>query len=324
MRQLQTEKESAPAPIVLTSPVEVEAALVPAGKASLAGDDIIGEEQIEPMLAQIRRQRSRLHRFAIGYWAATLLAGFPIIYWMMSAPNRTVPILMLFYALVFSGVLMLVRHQYLWVRQTKALAGQNDKRALGAYLELLSGTYIIMTSIRSQKEAKQQMIRLLEQIETGDGELLNAAQRSKMRVFLGGVPVDISLALGHSQRRIGYLLRRPHVNRPYLPRQQDTPLAIAMLRAISKIGNREDLLLVEKLAQGQMSGKEAAIQEAAIACLPPLRQRIEEQSNPQLLLRASIKTEVGGQDLLRAVHGVTVADSDQLLRAAPEALPQDA
>ena len=99
----------------------------------------------------------------------------------------------------------------------------------------------------------------------------------------------------------------------------DDTLVLAILSAFLYIGDSRSLPHVQKLASGGgKAGKDSRIREAATACLARIQIRIQQENNPQTLLRASTPPLRPSEELLRPAAYGSGTDPFQLLRAATQ------
>jgi hypothetical protein len=106
-------------------------------------------------------------------------------------------------------------------------------------------------------------------------------------------------------------------------RSTDTDMVVAILQAMEQIGGDEALPSVRALAEEQWSAKRNnAVRQAAQHCLPILQARLQQQNNPQTLLRS---TSAPNDTLLRAAEGTPAVEADpqQMLRASQSDPPRE-
>ncbi len=168
-------------------------------------------------------------------------------------------------------------------RLAKQLAQYDDKRAVGPLLEALR--YDNSSTVNAATVA---LIRLLPQLRASDRHLLTAEHRSFMNGLLGA-----SVLLGP----------------PKAP-----ALILAMLKALGQVGDSGAIGVVEKLANGGGTGKNPAVQQAAVECLPFLEEVARQEEAHRILLRASASNAFPGA-LLRPATDAPEHHADQLLRA---------
>lgn len=250
----------------------------------------VEDQTVEALVAHTHRQYKRYHKFRNRFLffgiIAFMLAVSPLLmYWPVHV--NTLITLMLLNVVLFSGGMLIYRLLRKWTSNAQNLEDLDDVRAVGPLVEMFSGL-----EPRSQDAARKSLIDLLPRLQSSDTGLLDANQRRLMRRFLGGIPL----------RRF----------------KEHSPLAIAILQAYEKIGDREDLPIVERLARGYGWAADPQVRAAATACLTPLRQIVEMQRDPQTLLRASADTVAAGEILLRPAQGTSGDDAGMLLRAGPD------
>ncbi|HLK61098.1 MAG TPA: hypothetical protein VKU00_31335 [Chthonomonadaceae bacterium] len=137
----------------------------------------------------------------------------------------------------------------------KALANTDDLRVVGVMAEALQvadPTYSIAGAV---------LIRLLPQMRAEDAALLTPAQRKALREGLRRAASPMGLG------------------------RYNPTLAIAILHALERFGDADDLVLVERLARRKTkTAEQERIRQAAEMCLPLLRARVagEEPMQPSL------------------------------------------
>lgn len=135
-----------------------------------------------------------------------------------------------------------------------------------------------------REAAATSLIRLLPRLQATDTDLLTFAQRGNLHRAL---------------------LR------------DNVELALAILSALEQVGDGRAIPNVQKLASGfGLAHQEKRVQESARQTLACLRQRVELQRAPQILLRAASASEVGAGTLLRPAAGVADTQEHVLLRPA--------
>ncbi|HZT43983.1 MAG TPA: hypothetical protein VFA07_17590 [Chthonomonadaceae bacterium] len=124
------------------------------------------------------------------------------------------------------------------------------------------------------------LLRLLPRLQASDASLLSKRQRE-----------CLYRALGSNSR-----------------------LTVAILKALEQIGDEEALPYVESMTHFYMPD----VREAAIACLPYIQQRAEQERIRQTLLRPSSANETTPVFLLRPTTGAAEDNLKQLLRPNEE------
>jgi HEAT repeat protein len=246
-------------------------------------------EEIEALIALLNHDE-RLTGYRIG---VRLGIGFPIyvgllFVFVFSLARFAVPLPVV---LVLLGTVTLLGFRFLlhWVfrsslytrRQRQVLLGLaelNDLRGVGPLLEALT---FPDTQVRTS--AAKALVSLLPQLPCLEGSQLNPELRPNLHAALTSTE-----------------------------RAQDTPLLLALLRLVEKVGTEADMGMVEYLAH--MAKTEEA-RQAAQACLPLMRARIEQTRNEQTLLRATTSPEVVAGELLRPASGLEETSPQQLLRS---------
>lgn len=154
-----------------------------------------------------------------------------------------------------------------------------DVQAIGPLLDLLPGAFA------SRRQSMLSLLTLLlPQLQTVDAGLLRPTHRNQLRD---------ALVLGDFGREREY--------------------QVAILKAMEQIGNREDLVVVERLAEGESdTWQERQVRDAAQACLPRLREQVEQQKHRDNLLRPA--SAVRQEELLHPVFEAGDPAPTQLLR----------
>ena len=163
-------------------------------------------------------------------------------------------------------------------------------RAVGPLLEMLTVTanqdnlitlYRVLTS-------------LLPRLKVSDSYLLNADQRG----ILNGQLLVIS-----------EWLDIPHYREEFV---------LALLHALEQVGDPSSLSVVEQLTRMVTpTFSRKRIRQAALECLPALRQNVGHVQQNQTLLRASDRPAADPALLLRPAAPAVPTSPDQLLRSAP-------
>lgn len=134
----------------------------------------------------------------------------------------------------------------------------------------------------------QALIALLPRLKASDADLLTDKQKKTLYRFL----------------KDGAFYRIPD------------ELNITILQALEQVGDSRVLPIVEELARRKArTSSQRRLQEAAIHCLPALKQHLD--SSGQTLLRAS-QVETPPDTLLRPAFGPANTEPDNLLRATDQ------
>jgi hypothetical protein len=193
-----------------------------------------------------------------------------------------------------------------YAKKTEALARGHDIQRVGALVDRLHTERRM--GILTHNELRQALLRLLPRLKASDANLLTVSQKGRLA------------------RHLAQLVRFQH----------DKEFQIVLLRAFEQIGDAQAIPIVESIIQrrpwgigsidvtgwtrGQQRPKRAVqdnVRDAAVECLPFLRQRVQEQSIRSTLLRATGQSEETGGQLLRPAEGTTGVGTHDLLRAAP-------
>lgn len=181
---------------------------------------------------------------------------------------------------------------------TAQVAKQTDVRSVGGLIDVLT-----LDDGKTHEIAIIALTELLPQLMESDAGLLNSAQRAQLNRFLS-IPIENPL-----YKDVRTLLQPAS--------SQAIAFRVAILQALGQVGDSKALAVVEQIAnQKPKTSGEKRIHEAAVACLPTLRHRVEQMQNSSTLLRASQASYVDSDTLLRAVTGDQEAPHDNLLRAS--------
>ena len=179
----------------------------------------------------------------------------------------------------FGGVALSQSHK----EATKILAQFNDVRAVGLLAETLESGDKDLTRV-----SRDALTNLLPRLQFSDAALLSAAQRD-----------ILSRAL------------------PKVVKKEDRALSLAILKAYEQVGGEREAAAVERLAGSSVAAYDSALREAAIDCLPALRDSIARRRESAVLLRASQAGEVQPETLLRpAAYAANQNDAQELLRSS--------
>jgi hypothetical protein len=157
----------------------------------------------------------------------------------------------------------------------QVLSGIDDRRAIGPFTEALG--FSPLSDSKARSLAREALIRLLPQLQASDGALLSDQQRANLHRALRG---------------------------------KDSTLTLAILKGFERVGDARDLASVEEI-----DSPDPEVMEAAQACLPYLREHIQQQQTRQTLLRASGPVSLTPDILLRPARGNELTETQTLLRA---------
>ena len=149
------------------------------------------------------------------------------------------------------------------------------------------------------KQAGVTLLTLLPQLTPDDEQYLNEYHRKCLRKFVSPITANAIVQMaGDTKSEMN--IEHSH-----------TQLAAATIKAWKSVGNRDDLAIVESLASGNViSNRSHVVLDAAIACLPTLRARVEAMKPQETYLRASSAPV----ELLRPAYGAEETDPALLLR----------
>lgn len=179
---------------------------------------------------------------------------------------------------------------------TAQVAAQDDIRSIGALIDALH-----LEDAETRNIAMDALIKLLPRLTAQDAALLSDTNRIKL-CFLLSVPLESP---------INKPLRALH--QP--ANERSVAFRIAILRAFAQVGDRKALRFVERVAKNDPKSEgERRVQDAALACLPALRRRAEQEGQRQTLLRPAQSASNEEDTLLRPASGGQDTAPETLLR----------
>jgi hypothetical protein len=222
---------------------------------------------------------------SFGVWTLSLLLALLGVGWLTDGrPAGIVPLALSLLCVILGALTSPQPHS----RTIEALLPVADVRAIGPLLDLLPSAFT-----GGNQEITALLTHLLPQLQEHDAALLQPSHRNQLR---------IALVVGDFQQEREYL--------------------IAILKALEQIGDSEDLAPVVRMAIGQSdSWQERQVREAARACLPNLRERVERQKQQGMLLRPACAN--APEELLHPAIHTPDPNPAHLLRADTETDPQD-
>ena len=175
-----------------------------------------------------------------------------------------------------------------------------ERRAVGPLAECLD---IEEKTVRIQVE--KALIRLLPRLQASDAALLDLEPRACLNKALQGKNEELMVAILRAYEQVGDETALPYVEAlaRKVPESSNTAQNAGFKEASLQV-------LREPRAALSLTGNVA---EAAQACLPALRLRVEQQRASQTLLRGSSAREVAPDTLLRAAHASADTHPAQLL-----------
>lgn len=247
----------------------------------------LGPQQIDALMATLqaegrkRRKRKRLgYTIFYGYLGVVLLVvGVYVAHGMITGHYGKFPSALFNFFTYCSGIFGAAAASQVQKNAATRLAQFDDKRAVGPLAEALT-----FEDKNVQAVARDALTRLLPRLNASDAPLLNEEQRNEL-------------------------------NKALKTRQRHDDFLIAILKAYEQIGDSKALPFVESLAKGEgRAEKSLPVREAAIACLPALRERAERERAAQTLLRPATSPDNPSEFLLRPAQGASEVDPDTLLR----------
>jgi HEAT repeat protein len=285
--------------------------IAPALNEAVNGKEVTDTEHLEEIGAQLSRSVRRRRTFAL-----VLSFGFPVFFLTLakfgffewkSNWDAMLPDIMGFRGEQFFGVILAVLLTILPIcfivtasrKQRKVidkLAANADIQSIGPLIDALE-----LPDSYSRRSTKEALIRVLPQLRASDAGLLSAAQYARLRNFLN-TPLDSPL-----HKNIRQLMAPPN--------DSSVELQLAILKSFEQIGDQEALPIVERLANREAkTDAQKRLKQAAVECLPWLRQRIELNETSKSLLRPA-SVEVEGSALLRPASFSDDTPREMLLRA---------
>jgi hypothetical protein len=237
------------------------------------------EETLEIALADLKREvTGATSRMAVSFGACVLTVLLAIlgVGWLTTGqPYGMIPLALTLPCVLLATFTSPQAHS----RAIDTLQSVADVRAVGPLMDLLTSVYA-----GKRRAILDLLTRLLPQFQGHHSTLLKPSHRNQLRTTLN---------LGDFQQEREYM--------------------IAILKALEQIGNGEDLELVERMAAlSSGSWQERQVREAARACLPLLRTRVEQLRHQETLLRPACAG--GAEDLLHPAISGADPDPAQLLR----------
>lgn len=178
-----------------------------------------------------------------------------------------------------------------------------DLRAVGPLAESLQ---IEEKTVRTQVESA--LIRLLPRLQASDAYLLNTEQRACLNRVLQGKNDELIIAILRAYEQAGDETALPYVE-TLARKAPDNSMP-------ARIAETAETLSDTRMEPKTSSLLPANVAEAAQACLPSLRIRVEQQRASQTLLRGASANSVAPGILLRAAQASAEIHPEQLLRPA--------
>jgi hypothetical protein len=186
-----------------------------------------------------------------------------------------------------------------WHSTVQNLASCEDPQVIGSLIDTLGMSDPSRKSRfrdrfldETQAMARAALVRLLPRLQAGDADLLNKEQRNTLHQILA-------------------------CELPYVWRE-DAALNVAILKAFAQIGDQRELTLVEGIVVGRGKPHHILVREAAQACLPQLKQRIQQQAQASQLLRPAEDNETQADTLLRPTQEKKDTRRQELLHPIAE------
>ena len=187
------------------------------------------------------------------------------------------------------GLLFWTRHKTVASFDAAELARIGGIQAIPPLFAALQNT----NSPKRQAAIRDALITLAPQMKASDAHLLTPVAHTLIRSWLYTV-YNPALSLGYS-----------------LPANA----CIAALKALEQVGDSNYISIVARLANMKTrTPAKARVKQAAIECLPMLREHCGEVETARTLLRAANAEDARPDTLLRAASSTTKASAAELLR----------
>jgi hypothetical protein len=183
----------------------------------------------------------------------------------------------------------------------RALAGSRDISTVGGLVDAL-----LLEDGQNNRVASEALIELLPRLQASDAHFLNTQQRNKLCSVLSKsvdnvLYKDVTVILGPASLS-------------KVAKKRAVDLRVAILQAFQQVGDSQALPVVERLASGPAkTPDQTAVRNAALECLPYLRERVSAEQAGRSLLR--VAPQPGDAQLVRPAIGPVTHASQQLLRA---------
>ena len=244
--------------------------------------------------ARVQESRARQRRYRVTDFALLMVMIFLLIPVLALCPflggfPLFIKGLLLYFCVLASGIGLSRWMKKKWIQGALDLVGADDVRVIRPLIEIAfeAGTH-------ERRAIRDDLIARLLRLRREDADLLDYDDRNMLRRLLK-FPL-------RGENKAGY------------------SLSIAILKAYEQMGNVHDLSIVQWLVSGAGLGPapDRRVREAAQACLPILKERLEEAKDSRILLRAASRDQGASQALLRPGHSAADPDPAELLRANSE------
>lgn len=259
--------------------------------------DAMTAEELQHYLMVMRRliRQRTLHSYGI----LGVVALLPLIVVLpFVALPRTFPVWYLLFNMLSVLALLALVLGRMWSRNRglrhtlMQWARMGGVYAVGPLVDMFQNT----ASPQDREMLRDALTTLLPQMKASDAALLTARQRGYL---LKSLRVNAGIAF-HAERRDRFCL--------------------AILKALEQIGDEQAVSVVETIAATRpRTRRQQRIKQAAIDCLPALRQNSGTARAAQTLLRASQPENTAPNTLLRPAAATPETAPNELLRAAEAA-----
>ena len=235
----------------------------------------------------------RRFRIGVGMLGAWTLTGAIVLAHLAQLNLYVLPVLFLIFAVQFIWLPL-----QLWICKRSApkfdaadIAKQGGVQAIAP---LFAAAQVIFPKKR-RRAIMGALTTLLPRMKATDAHLLTPTARNRIRDWLSTMANTV---LGH-------------------PCSDD--LRIAALKALEQVGDTDDIPVVTRLANMKTrTPAKARVKQAAIECLPMLREHCGEVETARTLLRAANAEDARPETLLRAATGLPETTSAELLRGTKQ------
>jgi hypothetical protein len=161
---------------------------------------------------------------------------------------------------------------------------------------------------------------------TDGAKMCYVARRTLSETLQGVTESDFYLLNNLQRDRLRQVVKKEYAGAILFGSRLPYDFTVSVLLAWQKVGNADDLPIVEQLAEGNGFAESftaqyptrvpEAVQKAAQECLPILRERVKIARSSQSLLRPSSSIQVNENTLLRVASPESLYNSNDLLHSA--------
>lgn len=181
--------------------------------------------------------------------------------------------------------------------------------ALAAILAL-NKRHLSAARILAQSDEPRVIGSLIEALEFGDTSVRTIVESSLVRLLPRLRPTDSGLLNGDHRAMLYRMLNMRNA-------QSKADLLVVILRSLPNIGDVIAVSKVNELVTAKVhTPNEKRVQDAAIRCLPSLREHVERERANSFFLRPVTTPDPSAETLLRPAHGTADPNPSLLLRAS--------